>query len=200
MNIDAVIHAAEPKHQVERLHRCQLPRHPLRPATFPDGPQVPVVMRFRSDMPPQEVAVGATIPNPTIMISPTTTIRHEIGVQRPHIDEGQMNLHARIQMATCTSLAAVVSFLYAEYRYQHDRWGGVEHLRIAATIIGPPCVRAAEPHDDWCGGVLIGIGALRDYKHLTCGRPRPHGKGSFAPRRILYFEFKLTGVKIYSRR
>ena len=57
----------------------------------------------------------------------------------------------------------------------------------------------------WCpiGSVqapLMGIAARRDYKHLTCGRPRPHGKGSFAPRRILYFEFKLTGVKIYSRR
>ena len=94
MNIDAVIHAAEPKHQAERLHRGPLAPHPLQPDNFVDAPHVPVVWRFGSDMPPQEFAVGATVPYPTIMLSPTTTIRHDIGVQRPHFGEGQMNLHS----------------------------------------------------------------------------------------------------------
>ena len=34
---------------------------------------------------------------------------------------------------------------------------------------------------------LMGIAALRDYKHLTCGRPRPHVKWILAPRRLLFF-------------
>ena len=93
-NIDAVTHAAEPKHQVERLHRGPLAPHPLQPDNFVDAPQVPVVWRFGSDMPPQEFAVGATVPYPTIMLSPTTTIRHDIGVQRPHFGKGPRNLHS----------------------------------------------------------------------------------------------------------